>query len=96
MTNDSTHKVILGAALLVLLVAAFSTTIRIQDKNITANPPQTVSHVDVDRYLGRWYEQASIPANFEKGCVNTQAFYSMIDSKTIKVDNMCFVDGKKK
>ena len=96
MMMNSTHKVLLGAAIVTLLVAVFATLPSMDEKQLNINSPQTVNHVDVDRYLGRWYEQASIPANFEKGCVNTQAFYSLIDSKTIKVDNLCYVDGKKK
>lgn len=37
--------------------------------------PKTVDHVDLDRYLGRWYEIASIPQKFQKNCTNSQATY---------------------
>jgi apolipoprotein D and lipocalin family protein len=40
------------------------------------NPPQTVEHVDLNRYLGAWYEIASIPQFFSKGCHCTRAVYS--------------------
>jgi len=32
-------------------------------------PLEVVSHVDLKRYLGRWYEIATIPQRFQKGCV---------------------------
>ena len=51
----------------------------------SVHPPKTVDYVDLQRYVGRWYQQGAIPASFQKGCVDTQAFYSIIDEKTIKV-----------
>ena len=68
MTTDSTHKIILGTAIIALLAAAFTAIPSKEDNHLSADPPETVSYVDVERYLGRWYEQASIPANFETSC----------------------------
>ena len=65
---------------------------------MTAEPlsqAKPVDRVDPNRYVGRWYEQAVIPYYFERGCSQTQAVYSLIDSKTIKVDNACVRNGKK-
>ena len=62
---------------------------------MTLDPPKTVDYVDPERYIGRWYEQSSIPAFFSKGCTDTQAFYGLIDDKTISVANTCTKDGKK-
>jgi lipocalin len=42
-------------------------------------PLATVSRVDLDRYLGTWYEIARLPNRFEKGCVGTTAFYEKED-----------------
>lgn len=51
---------------------------------------QTVENVDLDRYLGTWYEIASIPQSFQRQCVgNTVAEYSLTKSNTIKVLNSC-------
>jgi len=33
------------------------------------SPPRTVNHVDLDRYMGRWYVIANIPYLLEKGKV---------------------------
>ncbi len=53
-------------------------------------PVQTVDYVDLDRYLGTWYEVASIPQSFQKKCVkNSQAVYSRVTDTRIKVVNSC-------
>jgi apolipoprotein D and lipocalin family protein len=54
------------------------------------NPPlQTVQKVEIDRYLGTWYEIARYEHFFEKNCKNISANYSMLDEDTIKVINRC-------
>jgi len=60
-------------------------------------PLPTVDHVDLDRYLGTWYEIARYPAPFQEGCVATSATYSPRDGGGIRVLNRCLVetlDGK--
>jgi apolipoprotein D and lipocalin family protein len=62
-------------------------------------PLQTVGSVDLERYLGRWYEIASYPAWFQKGCTATTADYSLREDGLIKVVNSCrkgSLDGKLK
>lgn len=62
-------------------------------------PLETVSSVDLDRYLGRWYEVASFPAWFQRGCTATTADYSLREDGLIKVVNSCrkgTPDGKHK
>jgi apolipoprotein D and lipocalin family protein len=56
----------------------------------TASPPLGVAHeVDIDRYLGRWYEIASFPQRFQKGCVATTANYTLRDDGRIRIENEC-------
>jgi apolipoprotein D and lipocalin family protein len=51
---------------------------------------ETVSHVDLNRYLGQWFEVSSIPAWFQKDCVkNTTAVYKPLDFGKIDVINSC-------
>ncbi len=51
---------------------------------------QTVDHVDPDKYLGRWYDIASYPARFQKGCRCTTADYEKVpEKKYIRVTNRC-------
>ena len=52
-------------------------------------PLTTVASVDLDRYLGRWYEIARFPNRFEDGCVDVTATYSREKSGDIKVLNAC-------
>lgn len=60
-------------------------------------PPRTstVEQVDVERYLGRWYEQGSIKQFFSIGLVNTTADYSLRPDGNIRVENRgeYFFDG---
>jgi apolipoprotein D and lipocalin family protein len=53
-------------------------------------PPETVPQVDLNRYLGTWYEIASIPNRFQKHCrANTMARYARLDDGRIEVINSC-------
>lgn len=62
-------------------------------------PLQTVPFVDLNRYLGKWYEIASYYQKFQKDCVATTANYSLRDNGDIDVLNECRLktfDGKLK
>lgn len=50
---------------------------------------QTVAHVDLGRYLGTWYEIASFPQSFQRGCTGTTATYTLGDEGEIDVVNRC-------
>lgn len=52
-------------------------------------PLDRVADVDLDRYLGRWYEIASLPQFFQRGCVATKALYSRREDGKIRVENEC-------
>ena len=52
-------------------------------------PLATVAHVDLDRYLGTWYEVARYPTRFQKDCARSEAAYSMRDDGDIRVVNTC-------
>ena len=53
-------------------------------------PLTTVSAVDLNRYIGKWYEIASYPAWFQKGCTGSTADYSRLPDGRIRVVNRCF------
>jgi len=48
---------------------------------------QTVKDVNIDRYLGKWYEIARLPNRFEKGLICITAEYSLREDGKIKVVN---------
>ena len=55
-------------------------------------PLPTVEYVDLDRYLGTWFEIARYPAPFQDGCVATSATYSRHERGGIRVINRCAVE----
>lgn len=59
-------------------------------------PLETVPRVDLGRYVGTWYEIASYPQPFQKGCTQTKASYSLRKDGLIDVVNDCCKDGTKK
>lgn len=59
-------------------------------------PLETVPEVDLQRYLGTWYEIARIPQRFQRDCTATTATYSLEEDGDIRVLNRCrkgSVDG---
>lgn len=50
---------------------------------------EVVPRVDLERYLGTWYEIATIPQRFQKDCVGVTATYTLRDDGTIEVLNKC-------
>jgi apolipoprotein D and lipocalin family protein len=54
---------------------------------------KVVSHVDIERYMGKWYEIALYPNWFEKGCFRSTAFYEQLQEGQIKVTNQCRMNG---
>lgn len=59
--------------------------------------PQPAKPVELERYLGRWYEQARYEAGFQVGCEAVTADYSLRDDGLIRVVNSCregAVDGR--
>lgn len=66
----------------------------IQVAGCASHPPlSVVERVDVPRYMGSWYEIASLPAWFQDGCYCTQAQYSLLDNGDVYVLNSCREDG---
>jgi len=53
-------------------------------------PPEVVSELDVNRYLGTWYEIARLPFSIQDGCVGTTATYELRDDGNIRVINRCY------
>jgi len=82
--------------LMVVCLAAMATAAVVSAEE---QPLEVVESVDLDRYLGTWYEIASYPAWFQKGCTAVTAQYSLRDDGLIRVVNSCnkgSLDGKLK
>ncbi|NJC88668.1 MAG: lipocalin family protein [Desulfuromonas sp.] len=52
-------------------------------------PLKAVERVDLQRYMGTWYEIASYPHRFQKGCVASRADYELQADGRVKVVNQC-------
>jgi apolipoprotein D and lipocalin family protein len=55
-----------------------------------------VPHVELKKYLGKWYEVAHLPARFQEGCSDTTATYTLSEDGSISVLNECRRNGKVK
>ncbi len=82
-----------------LLIALLSITMfsNCQNTSNTMIDKTTVKNVEIDKYLGSWYEIARFPHSFEKDLVGVTATYTMRDDGKIKVLNQGYkytLDGK--
>jgi len=60
------------------------------------NALQVVPHVQLDNYLGKWYEIARLPAKFQEGCSETTATYTLTKDGAVSVLNECKKEDKVK
>ncbi len=87
------HRLLLCTTLVALAGCATTT------QRLSLPPLETVKQVDLERYLGTWYEIASFPQSFQKGCTATTATYSARPDGEIDVLNRCRkdrLDGEEK
>ena len=76
----------------VLLTASTLITIPACGSMSGVRPLETVEFVDVERYMGLWYEIASFETFFNRRCTNTTAAYTLQDDGTVQVVNECRID----
>ncbi|MFD0980748.1 lipocalin family protein [Tropicimonas aquimaris] len=78
---------IAGAAVSALAgSASLAGTDRYRD---TETQMSVVQNLDVDRYMGTWYEIARFPNRFEQGCEGVTADYARTGDGEISVINTC-------
>jgi apolipoprotein D and lipocalin family protein len=66
-------------------------------ESLTSQVLETVQKVDLNKYAGKWYEIASYPQRFQKGCHCTTAEYALSEKGYVIVENACkrgSVNGK--
>lgn len=56
---------------------------------VSDRPLTTVEAVEIDQYLGIWYEIARFPNSFEKDCEGVTAEYAWRDDGLLSVVNSC-------
>lgn len=52
-------------------------------------PLAVVDDVDIERYMGRWYEIAKYPNSFQRDCYGVTADYTLRADGTVGVENTC-------
>lgn len=81
----------------IILFSSFIIVGGCQNKKSDKMNTETVKEVDLQRYLGKWYEIARFDHSFERGLVGATATYSMRDDGKIKVLNQGYkntLDGE--
>ena len=58
------------------------------------NSVSLICDLDLEQYLGKWYEIAKYSAKFQDGLDNVTATYTLKDNDKIKVLNKGYKDGK--
>ncbi len=54
--------------------------------------PEPTPWVNLERYMGKWYEIARLPMWFQRGCTHSWADYTLVDAEKVTVHNECATD----
>jgi apolipoprotein D and lipocalin family protein len=82
-------KNIVCAALLAVSVPAI-----VMAQSTPKPDPVAVAAIDVNKYMGKWYEIARLPMYFQRKCVgDTTANYTLNPDNTIRVLNRCRIES---
>lgn len=75
------------------IVSLLLSLVAIQGCAMFYKPLPVEKKVDLQRYLGKWYEIARYPHFFERGCAGVTAEYSLREDGDIRVVNTCRKGG---
>lgn len=62
-------------------------------KTKTYEPLPTAPLVDLNQYMGEWFEVARLPVSYEENCVGTKAIYTMKPDGSVAILNTCHKGG---
>lgn len=77
-------KSYIAAQVVAITILCLATTMRGESQEL-----KTVSNVELEKYLGQWYEIASYPSFFQKNCYGTTATYTLSGKGYVIVENRC-------
>ncbi len=80
MTHQNLYTIKKAILFILLIMTAFFSK---------AQELETVTYVDLNKYAGKWYEIASYPQRFQKGCHCTTAEYTLSTEGYVIVENRC-------
>jgi apolipoprotein D and lipocalin family protein len=82
--EDPTMNSLLACILFVALASAASA------QETARTPLEAVPDVDLNRYMGTWYEIARLPFRFQSQCVgDVTATYTLLEDGNVQVVNRC-------
>lgn len=89
---------IIGFYVIVLLVIALFTASSLKALVHRRIERKTVSELDLERYMGTWYEIARLENRFERGMTAVTAQYRLLEDGTVEVINSgtCPKTGERK
>ena len=90
MKKAFSRRVLLAS---LLLISFLSLLFFMNIKTGLSQTLQTVPNVDLNKYAGKWYEIASYPQTFQKGCHCTTAEYTLSEKGYVIVENRCNKDS---
>ncbi len=89
MAKNMTRRMV-ASALLTTTAVAFLAHTALGQKRQAVQTLKTVSSVDLNKYAGRWYEIARLPARFQKDCdSDVSAMYTLREDGKVDVLNQC-------
>ena len=96
--NVSLITILLPLLVVLLLPGIMISYVASAESDTKLPTPNVVEDVDLNRYIGRWYEIALIPVWFQKDCAGgTTAEYTLVKEGVVSVVNKCCTkDGKVK
>ena len=96
-TMQKSHRIkpllLTGVVIAGALALSACATLARQGPSGNAQVPQPAKAVDLDRYLGRWYELARYEFGFQKDCEAVTADYRLLEDGQIGVVNGCHQDA---
>jgi len=57
------------------------------------NSMKLAENINLNKYMGKWYEAARLPNSFQKGCSCSTANYKITNKNYINVINQCIKNG---
>ncbi len=80
---------ILTRSLLFVFMSLFMSMSHQTKATAQEGDPRTVDYVDIERYMGKWYEIARFPQYFQRNCGASTAEYTLDHDGSVKVLNSC-------
>lgn len=87
MNTNTKKTMLLALAMLIFALTAYAESRK--QLNTT-----TVTNLDLQKFMGRWYEIARLDNRFERGMTDVEAEYTLLDDGTIRIVNSGMRDGK--